>query len=111
MANILVTIETDVVADLKWLGGEAVDAVKALGKGMAVIVKTVEPTLYAQLDAEVSSFVSAAESAGSIEDIEQDLLEHLESTASDLWQDATSLKGPVLQLLIATAKGALLAAL
>jgi len=111
MTNILVTIETDAETALKWVGTEAEDALKALGSGLGVIVKTVEPTIYKQLQAEVTSFVSQAESAGSIEDIEQDFLEHLESTGSELWKDASSLQGPILQLLISVAKGALLAAL
>jgi hypothetical protein len=116
--NIFLTIETDAETAAKWVVAEvkagASAAASAINSGLTAvaglvmpIIEKAEPTVFADITAAVTSFLTSAGSAGSLEDLEQLFLESLEAAESALLAEAKSLEGPILQAIIALVKAAL----
>ncbi len=104
--KIILEIEADAVAAVTWLETQAAAGLAAVAGLVRPIITAAEPTVIADVKAAVEAFLTAAGHAGSIDDLEQDFLEMLESAGSALLEEAVGLEGPILQAIIALVKAA-----
>jgi hypothetical protein len=106
MTSILVTIETDAEAALKWARAEASAGLAAVAGLVMPIIRAAAPTLIADVKAGVEAVLGDVGRIGSIDDLEQDFIERLEATGSTLLSAVETLEGPILQAVIALVKAA-----
>ena len=106
MTSIIVTIETDAENAVKWAESKIEGGLTSLSELFMPFIAAAEPVVIADVKNAVAQFLTAAEAGGSLEDLEQDFLEALETGESTILAEAKSLAGPILQAIIALVKAA-----